>query len=138
MNELKIYHCEEWHNPYTEFYLKSEADKEIKNKDYEIKELKKSIGKLLKTDIEQVMNEVIQNTLIYGNSFVPVEHAMRLVSELRHHKYKRCLAMAKLCQWKMGVFIYKKEKSNFYHRWHKRWIAIAEKFKPNTTRQQKD
>ena len=48
---------------------------------------------------------------------------------IRHQKYKRCLAMAKLCQWEMGVFIYKKEKNEFYYRWHNRWLAIAEKFK---------
>ena len=29
MSELKVYHCNEWHNEYTEFYLKSEADKFI-------------------------------------------------------------------------------------------------------------
>ena len=39
MSELKIYHCDEWHNPYTEFYLKSEADKVIEEKDKEIEEL---------------------------------------------------------------------------------------------------
>ena len=29
MSELKVYHCNEWHNEYTEFYIKSEADKVI-------------------------------------------------------------------------------------------------------------
>lgn len=29
MSELEIYHCDEWHNPHTEFYLKHEADREI-------------------------------------------------------------------------------------------------------------
>ena len=29
MSELKVYHCNEWHNESTEFYLKSEADKVI-------------------------------------------------------------------------------------------------------------
>ena len=29
MSELEIYHCDEWHNPYTEFYLKHEADQVI-------------------------------------------------------------------------------------------------------------
>ena len=29
MSEPKVYHCNEWHNEYTEFYLKSEADKVI-------------------------------------------------------------------------------------------------------------
>ena len=46
-----------------------------------------------------------------------------------HQKYKRCLDKAILCQWKMGVFIYKGEKSDFYCRWYKRWLALAEKFK---------
>jgi hypothetical protein len=31
--ELKVYHCNEWHNEYTEFYLKNEADKLIERKD---------------------------------------------------------------------------------------------------------
>jgi len=29
MSELKVYHCNEWHNEYTEFYLKHEANREI-------------------------------------------------------------------------------------------------------------
>ena len=40
MSELKAYHCNEWRNEYTEFYLKSEADKVIAEKDKEIAELK--------------------------------------------------------------------------------------------------
>ncbi len=49
--------------------------------------------------------------------------------EIRHQKYNRCVAMAKLCHWKMGVFIYHKEKNEFYFRWHKRWLELSEKFK---------
>lgn len=41
MGELKVYHCNEWHNEYTEFYLKSEVDKVIAEKDAEIKRMKK-------------------------------------------------------------------------------------------------
>lgn len=40
MSELNVYHCNEWHNEYTEFYIKSEADKVIAEKDKEIAELK--------------------------------------------------------------------------------------------------
>ena len=43
MSELKVYHCNKWHNEYTEFYLKSEADKVIADKDKEIAELKARI-----------------------------------------------------------------------------------------------
>lgn len=34
MSELKVYHCNEWHNEYTEFYMKSEADKVIAHHKY--------------------------------------------------------------------------------------------------------
>lgn len=34
MSELKVYHCNEWHNEYTEFYMKSEADKVITRHKY--------------------------------------------------------------------------------------------------------
>ena len=39
MSELKVYHCNEWHNEYTEFYLKSEADKVIASLKARIAEL---------------------------------------------------------------------------------------------------
>ena len=82
MSELKVYHCNEWHNEYTEFYIKSEADKVI-----------------------------------------------------ARHKYKRCLAMAKWCrvsaQYDMRLLAYKY--SDWYWKWYKRWLSIAENFKPNPT-----
>ena len=34
MSELKVYHCNEWHNEYTEFYMKSEVDKVIAHNKY--------------------------------------------------------------------------------------------------------
>ena len=34
MIELKVYHCNEWHNEYTEFYMKSEADAYISRQKY--------------------------------------------------------------------------------------------------------
>ena len=40
MSELKAYHRNEWHNEYTEFYLKSEADKVIADKDAELRHQK--------------------------------------------------------------------------------------------------
>lgn len=55
---------------------------------------------------------------------------------IRKMKYKRCLAMAKWCTeriariekdyafWRYG----KDYASNFYKRWKKRWLELAEKF----------
>lgn len=34
MSELKVYHCNEWHNEYTEFYMKDEAYKVITHNKY--------------------------------------------------------------------------------------------------------
>ena len=52
--------------------------------------------------------------------------------ELRHHKYKRCLAMAKLCKLKRfdaADYRIPRRKWDFYDKWLKRWLELAEKFK---------
>ena len=49
MSELKVYHCNEWHNEYTEFYLKSEADKVIEDLE---ESHKKEVEQLLLTILE--------------------------------------------------------------------------------------
>lgn len=131
----------------TQVYLKSEADKVIANRDYEIENLKESISNLLKMKTEQVMDEVMEKALIYGEGFVSVEQAMKLVAELRHQKYKRCAAMARWCcdacdKWMMrkakaivlgkdGVKEYyqAKRKLFLFMRWQTRWLKIAEKIK---------
>ena len=109
-------------------YNKSEADKVIAEKDKEIARLKDSIGKLLKAKTEQVMDEVFQRCIIYGDGFVPVEHAMRLVAELRHQKYKRCLAMAEKCEAWIRLDVSPRHTHRFI-RWYKIWLKLAEKFK---------
>ena len=53
MSELKIYHCNEWHNPYTEFYLKTEADKVIADLATENTRLKKQLSCTFKTEKKQ-------------------------------------------------------------------------------------
>ena len=65
----------------------------------------------------------------YEGWFGKVMRCERAERETRHHKYKRCIGMSKLCQWKMCVFIYHKEKNDFYYRWHKRWLELAKNFK---------
>ena len=57
--------------------------------------------------------------------------------KIRHQKYKRCLAMARWCNywanyWECcqpfdcGMFI---ARAKFFRKWHKRWRELAEKFK---------
>ena len=59
--------------------------------------------------------------------------------DLHHQKYKRCLAMARWCFTKSNYhFVLARHgedakennrRSVLYSKWHKRWLAIAEKFK---------
>lgn len=61
---------------------------------------------------------------------------------IEHHKYKRCLAMAKWCEIEekrleaiAPIFDTDKEcleyNSDYWNKWHNRWMELAEKFKPN-------
>lgn len=94
-------------------YSKSEADAVIAEKDKEIAELEERIADGDK-DFEMVNN---QNE--------------RLLKFVRHHKHKRCLAMAKLCneKWLVHNFAEIPTKLKFYDKWEKRWLELAEKFK---------
>jgi len=57
------------------------------------------------------------------------------LTETRHQKWKRCLAMAKLCrsEWAAAIFIPEKggtdKQAALYMKWEKRWLELAEKFK---------
>ncbi len=57
--------------------------------------------------------------------------------ELRHHKRKRCLAMARWCEERSARYDVLQEghdldwrrEIEFNYRWYKRWLKLAEKFK---------
>lgn len=52
--------------------------------------------------------------------------------EIRHQKYKRCLAMAKVCKLKRfdaADYRIPRRKWDFYDKWLKRWLELANKFK---------
>lgn len=95
-------------------YLKSEADKVIAEKDEKIDELEEYIDELKKAT-DSAWGKV---------------NAM--YDELRHQKYKRCLAMAAVCfekSYSTTLVKYDKESGllrNFYDWWGKRWLALAE------------
>ena len=76
-----------------------------------------------------------------------VEQVDQLNEELRHQKYKRCLAMAERCKESLRLMRtyevtdnywdlepghdaeYFCKKGDFYSKWRKRWLKIAEQFK---------
>jgi hypothetical protein len=94
------------------YYLKSDADKVIEE---------------LKADYKEACDRLQTANLIKDEQ----------LAETRHQKWKRCLAMARWCServariekdyafWRHG----KDYASNFYKRWKKRWLELAEKFK---------
>ena len=109
----------------TQIYLKSEADKVIAEKDKEITELK-----------EQVHEYALGSYVMQA----------RAEKEARHDKYKRCLAMARWCRIhdeitqleserlglsQRALFIEYRRKAMWWNKWRKRWLELAEKFKPN-------
>ena len=102
-----------------EVYSKSEADAVIAEKDKEIAELEERIADDDK-DFEMANS---QNE--------------RLLKIVRHHKYKRCLAMArrfKIMSILAADYRVPREKWNFYEKWHNRWLELSEKFKDKETK----
>ena len=110
--------------PCVEAYLKSEADKVIA----ELEEShKKEVGQLL---IEIVKLKEHNENYRFDNKNM-LHKIMKQDAEIRHHKYKRCLAMAKWCRLRGRLFgacgLYEKEL--WALKWHKRWLELAERFK---------
>lgn len=103
MSELKAYHCNEWHNEYTEFYLKSEADEVIAKLNVEIKRLMDWNKKETRCHLD-------------------IE---------RHSKYKRCLKNAESCLYKVWYYdeVHDRNEARRMWKWRERWFDIAKQFK---------
>ena len=99
------------------YYLKSEADNVIAEKDKEIEELQKQVHD-------------------YAQGLYVMQ--ARAEMETRHHKYKRCLAMARWCmarynEWAAYFPTTTTRKMKFLDKWEKAWRKLAEQFKPNNS-----
>jgi len=90
----------------SDYYLKSEADKVIA----ELKEKHK-------TEVKELLCLIRDKENNFNRAFDSVE------KELRHYKYKRCLAMA---QWCMDAECETEKDADFLVRWEYRWLALAE------------
>ena len=58
---------------------------------------------------------------------------LHTLKENRHHKYKRCLAVARRCHneslwWYSKGYGFEKY-DKFWEKWEKRWLELAEQFK---------
>lgn len=121
MSELKIYKQSDilWGHWFTEYCRKDEADKVITEKDKLIAELKEIDSK---------------------NRSAYYKDLAMMAKDVEHHKYKRCLAMAKMCEERYHYLTclenyqltdkeYQQVICDYWDRWYKRWLKIAEKFK---------
>ena len=102
--------------PPTQVYLKSEADKEIE---------------FWKKESHEHYERWFNLNKQFEGWFGKVMRCERAEREARHHKYKRCLAMARWC---VQIMIFNSKygtdkKWHLFKKWHKRWLALAEKFK---------
>ena len=120
--ELKTYDLPVDHGDFTStvelFYLKSEADKVI----------------------AELKNEVETQKRLRDMALASVPNALKVMKIIQHQKYKRCLAMAEMCDARHdeedtkvnghgASWEYQSKEMKYWERWHKRWLAIAEKFK---------
>ena len=122
------------------FYLKSEADKFISDLE---ESHKKEVGQLLMEIMElkdklQNVSELLKETRewLIESQKMHKRCADNAIKQLRHHKYKRCLAMAKWCEAEvrnirrtplcdMDEHEYWQYENDFWQRWQKRWLDIA-------------
>ena len=118
MSELKVYRDPKDGLAYREFYEKSEVDKVIAE---------------LKAQKAQAEDDCAYWKMNHGNAanarHETEEYAMQLYKEARHQKYKRCLAMAWWCERKRidaANYRIPRQKWDFYDKWHKRWLELAE------------
>lgn len=106
-----------------EMYKVSEVDAVLAEKDKEIAELKARI----QLDDDEMAGFLQLEEECGGGDLG--KYIDKLRSEIRHQKYKRCLAMAKWCEYRWTDIATQYYKSVLYRKWQLRWLELAEKFK---------
>lgn len=130
MSELKSVYIDrtgDWvrsGNDTGKFYLKSEVDKVLADNNKDIAEL---------TDKLQNVSEILKETRewLIESQKMHKRCADNAVKIIRHHKYKRCLAMAMWCESEMNYWYDSTMREQcprfkFYEKWYKRWLELAE------------
>lgn len=130
MSELNVYHHELRPNEYAEFYLKYEADKVIAD-----------LEESHKKEVGQLLMEIAERKADYKEACDRLQTANLIKDEQlaanRHHKYKRCLAMARMCEERSARYDVLQERHDLdwgreielNYRWYQRWLELADKFK---------
>ena len=128
---------------YVKVVIKDEADKVIAEKDEEIYNIKYSRDEWAKA-CNQKDKEIaeLEKRIDDGDKDFEMANNQneRLLKIVRHHKYKRCLAMAMFCEeryyyliclenWQMTDKEYQQVIGDYWIKWSKRWLELAEQFK---------
>ena len=116
-----------WH------YNAVEEHKKFVQVDQQITELKEKH----KTEVKELLCLIRDKENNFNRAFDSEE------KEIRYNKYKRCLDKARIAQddwhlhnsfYAMGHQEFEKRKCDFYDKWHRRWLELAEKFKDKETK----
>lgn len=77
-----------------------------------------------KTEVKELIRLIRDQEKIFNRAFYSEE------KEIRHQKYKRCLAMAEWCDAEADVADADGDYDDmrWYQKWHTRWLEYAEKF----------
>lgn len=146
MSELKAYLCEKASEIETKEFLcyrfKSATKPSLKATMEEV---------YLKYEADEVIAELekeVEQLLILNCEQAYAANRLRdsMEQALRHHKYKRCLDKAELCEAMYdkedakvngcgASWEYISKEMKYWERWRWRWEALAEKFKHNSTAQ---
>ena len=149
MSELKVYkmidkdYCDDsFCIVPSDVYLKSEADEELAKLNRQVEFLQTTHSSC--NDCNKCadgMGRVFDESLdeLKKEKAYLLEHTTEVINSqervIRRQKYKRCLAISKLCrsEWAAAIFIPEKcmgeKHAERYMRWEKRWIKLAKKFK---------
>ena len=115
MSELKAEQWLDYSGEPMPCYPKAEADKVIAD-----------LEESHKMEVEQLLMEIVElkkQVHDYAQGLYVIQ--ARAEKEARHDKYKRCLAMAKICENKLCTVV----KPGWWDKWRKRWLELAKKFK---------
>lgn len=82
----------------------------------------------LKSEADEVITELQKQLHDYAQGLYEIQ--ARAEKELRRQKYKRCLIIISDIKAAMdSAFFVSGEYLNWLDKWHKRWLALANKFK---------
>ena len=124
MSELNVYHHELRPDEYDEFYLKYEADKVI----VELKAQKAQAEDDCAYWKNMSRKCADDNEVMAKQRAEAFKQRTEALNRERHHKYKRCWTMAKMCGI-MSAFEDGEWYAKWINKWYKRWCELAEKFK---------